>query len=566
MLKEIFQNMPLHKKYYLESFLHRKISPRFITILCVVLILAFGFALRMHRLSKYDFWYDEIFTTFFTYPFYENFHHIIEPSVLMPGSFSPDFLHYFWKRLQWESQPPFYYAFIYIYSFFFRQPISLRFLSVVFSMLSLVVSYAVARKFLSRKSSLVALGIMAFSAFHLWHSQEARGHAMACFFSISTVYCFFCVRENKGTRWWLAFWSMGVIAMLSSYYAVLLLFFLWVYLVYKNKPQTAFLHIVFSAVIWASILVLLLPLMFGQLCRLSYGYHWMQPPLLRTFFLSPLVFTGGYLAQPWQMVFGIVMSWVLLLAGVTAFFRENKEKFLLVFSFSLLSVILIFMVARIWAPIYIDRQLIIFTPFYYILIAKGIESIRIKNLKFASIFLIFCFLWMALSNFYRGSIYYEDNRMGREFYAGIHPRKEYMPLVKRMFAGLHVGDKIVVADKQSFAMMLYVLRFNPSIMDKLIFMSPRKFVAKDCINLRLPSLKACDVDELYAWPLMHNTLQKMKLNELSRFWLVGYSWGNTFASLYVHEVNLIFSVQYIQKYALEHDGFFVWLYDRQGNE
>lgn len=541
----------------------------FVFGICMLFILAVAFVLRMYMLSKYDFWFDEAVTGLFTYPFYQDCYRLIESArQLMPATFCSYISRYFLRILQQDFQPPFYYSFIYIYSFFFREEISLRFLSVIFGMLSLAIFYAVARKFLSKLGSLGALGIMSVSAFHIWYAQEARGYTMFCFFFLLTVYCFLRLRENNSKWYWVSFWATGFILMLSSYYAIFIFLLPGLYLLYKKKSIITYLHAMASAIILVLGLVLLFPLISKQLGRLFQGDFWLPPPLLRTFLLSPVVFVGGYVSQPWQMYFGLILCWVLILIGLRAFFNENKEVFLTIFVFSLLPVILIFMIARIWLPVYLDRHLIIFTPFYYILIVKGILSIKIKTMKVLSIFCLICFLWMALANFYRGTIYcYKDKNI--DFYAGVHPRKQYMPLVKTMLSDLRGGDKIIVGDRQTFDIILYIAHFNPIIMDKLVLMFKPRFLSPletKYLENMIPIWKLFGKDEFCAWLLIRTTAQVVSLKEFDRIWFVAYSWDdNNLLSRNAKELNKVFMSQYVQRKAISHKGFFIWLYENTRN-
>jgi len=98
-------------------------------------------------------------------------------------------------------------------------------------------------------------------------------------------------------------------------------------------------------------------------------------------------------------------------------------------------------------PVYLNRQLLIFSPFYYLFIARGIYSI---NNIWAKVFVIICvFVLMStsISNYYRGYVLSGGNRAP---VIGAVPKKNYHDVVKFLANNFQEGDLIAATDIQSF--------------------------------------------------------------------------------------------------------------------
>ncbi len=523
-------------------------------------ILLCSFLLRINGLTKYPFWLDEIYTEGYT------------PSMLDPvgATVGMGTAKLLLSNFFQDYTPPLYYGLVWVYGHFFSGEMALRMLSVVMGMAALFVFYRVALFFLGRQGALAAVAIMGVSPFFIWYAQEARAYTTISFISLLTVYCFLMAIRNNRWSWWLGFLTAGALAIWASYYCAILLLFL-AGLFFKARCVPAFRGILFFISI-LGLSLFLVPGLSQQMDSIIHGQFWLPSPCWRSFFFTPLVFTAGYLAQPYLMVPGLVFCWGLWIRGLTTFFREDQDKFSLIFSCSFLPLWLIFCISRIGFSIYIDRQLIIFSPFVLICMVRAILSFRNVLLKAGIVLLGTLFMMLSVLSYDQGKIFCYNDLRG-DFYQGVHPRKDYRVLLGHFLDKLQPGDKIVTADIQSFWIVTRTLRNAGSAPEKNIFIFvPGKLTSFESrIVASFDKLKKmsllCGPQDVCGFVLINNvrTLKKIDPDDLNqgRAWFVSSSWDhNPVVSANVSCVGKMLAGQSRETVSLAHDGFFVRLYEK----
>jgi hypothetical protein len=556
-------------------------SGKFLYGSCLALIFLSAFLLRTKGLSKYDLWYDEIITVRSSQdrPVFigEQFSHNSPEARAIRKKASP--VAQFFSRLKKDFHAPLYYVLVWLWSGVFHGAMALRWMSVVMGVLALGIFYLLSRQVLSRWEALGVLAIMAASPFHIWYSQEARAYAAISFFSLSAVYCLRGAVKTNKWRWWLAFLFSGIVAVLTSYYSLVLLAAAALAILNKREGHSLFRGGLCLGLIGAVFFVLL-PGLLCQTYRVYNGmFFWLNPPALRILLFSPLVFTAGYLTHPWEMAFGLMMCWPLLVWGMFVFFREDREKFTFLFACSCLPVFLIFLVSRRGLPIYLDRQLILFAPFFYLFMVRGIGSIKGKVLKLGAVFLMGVFLTMALVNYYQGSIYCFNDRR-EDFYPGVHPRKSYKELMRRVFDEFRPGDKIITADRQARVLVSWSLRTNPEAPKQVphVFVFSLKACSREEKDLSMASAEDanainCGENDLCGFFYNFQGPREVRKEarkieekdfEMQRAWFISSSWDkNAFVPENVHFVEKVLEDKFKKTMSFGKDGFFVALYEKK---
>ncbi|MDO8691038.1 MAG: glycosyltransferase family 39 protein [Dehalococcoidia bacterium] len=82
---------------------------------------------------------------------------------------------------------------------------ALRWFSVAFGLLTVPVSYALARRLLGGRTAGMAALLAGMSPFLVYYSQEARMYAMAGFLAILAPYCLVKALMGGGKRWWIGY-------------------------------------------------------------------------------------------------------------------------------------------------------------------------------------------------------------------------------------------------------------------------------------------------------------------------------------------------------------------------
>ena len=479
-------------------------------------------ALRIYGITMHDLWFDELISNLYSYESIKVFSELSGRSLA----------NYFVVRLAHDPSSVFYYFVVYIYSFLFGSGEMLRFLSVVFSMLVLGVFYKLSRLFFGRKVSISALLIMALSPMQIWYAQEARVYSMATFLVLLTVYSYVKALRTEKSFYLILFGLSFISACYASYFSVFLLLPMAVMFIWNRHGK--------NKIKWASITFLIFfsmtPLLFILGSHLSFirSSFWLSVPSLRIVLNTCVVFVLGYSSAMWQIYTAPTIFVGLYIYGVYSCFRSNQKNAIILFLFSLPPIALTYLISRYVIPVYLDRQLFIYSPFYYLLIAKGVLSIKRKLFRIAAMSLVMAYIVFSLMNYYHGFML-PPPKNKKSFYIGMHAKKDYVDLMHSISTKLEDDDAILATDIQSY--IIVASYFKKDIMrNKSVCMGYffYPYAVEYCLGTR-SMVKSLGINQLnlktgqlYGWWLKNGKRQigKMRLEEdkLKRVWLISSSW------------------------------------------
>lgn len=167
--------------------------------LCLATILV-GFAIRVHSLGERSLWFDE------------SMEYWVARSLL------PDLLATVRRGLQ---DPPLYSMILHFWLKIGQNEFIMRFLSMIFSMGSILGAIVLSRVSLGRKASIITGALMAVSVPDIRFAQEVGQYALmslALTWNITFLYLFFKEKTWK----WVALWSISGVIGVYSYYGVAL--------------------------------------------------------------------------------------------------------------------------------------------------------------------------------------------------------------------------------------------------------------------------------------------------------------------------------------------------------
>jgi 4-amino-4-deoxy-L-arabinose transferase-like glycosyltransferase len=292
-----------------------------------------------------------------------------------------------------DIHPPLYYALLHAWLTFGDSEVVVRSLSVVSGACAIPLIYLLAQRLFNRRVALGAAVLLATSPLHVWYSQETRMYALLATFALASTYCM--VRALlDGRRWaWLAYVALTILSLYTHYYTVFVLLFqnlAAVYLVWQGQAARR------AARTWllAQAVCLLafapwLPVLLNQVR--SGGGAWVEragAPGLGALSATAINFTIGpdvrsyspLLRRVVYVVFGLLCLVGLLAPLRRAINRRNDSSAEQPGSVVLCSLYLFAPLAAAWAvsqvkPLYSLRYLLPFVPAYYILIARGLDSL-----------------------------------------------------------------------------------------------------------------------------------------------------------------------------------------------
>lgn len=447
------------------------------------IIILIAFFLRIYQLGARDFWFDETVSVF------------IAKDVLS----------------NWN--PPLYYFFLHYWiKLFGVSEFSLRFPSMLFSIFSILLIFILGKKIFNYKVGLYSAVLMTFSPFHIWYAQEARPYSLAVLVGLLSSYSLYIIFTEKKGMGWYYFIFFSIIGLYVSYFYAVMIIFQSIYLVvhfwrvknFVNKKYFSLLILIpFGFILW-------FPKLIDNFLWIKKGF-WVPLPNVKSLFITLENFLLGYnVSQSTYIISDILVFF--LLGKVFWYIMKNRkliQNFSFCFSHFLVPIVSIFIFSKTIFPIYLDRALILFSPYYYLALSLALTSINNKKIKsFLSLFIL-GLLFYGLFSFYSDWM-----STGLTHHVGVHLKKPIKPVIKFMKNNLRPEDKIAFT--------------NISIVPSYFFYSKEELVSftKRHFFLFIPGIKD-DYFQFSGIPRHNYFIPIQKLNEIEfeRLWVIYSSWA-----------------------------------------
>ncbi len=331
-------------------------------------ITALALALRVYQLVGHSLWFDEALSWW------------------VATTDIPAFL------LPYGAYTPLYYLLIGAVSFLGKSEFLLRFPSVFFGVLSVVMIYRIGRRVGGERVGLLAALLLAINPFAVWFAQDARMYAMTPFFVLVAMDGFMRAAEGRG-------WRRMIVGAAAAYFTQTISLFivyvqlLWLLARFKMRAQ------LFRRWIVAQ-LIAAVPLILWEL------WHFMQPVQgVAAVTWIPTPSPIAPLLSMWNFVSGDTDTWtplvaiMLALAGAIAIYGAWRavrwRGFLLLW---LLLPLLSALALSLRIQIYVDRYFAYCQFPLVIFLAVGIMSLRPAALR---VLIGAAFIALMASNTYR---------------------------------------------------------------------------------------------------------------------------------------------------------------------
>lgn len=350
--------------------------------------------LRLPGLAQ-SLWYDELWAT----------------RVMLAGL--PDLI----EHCVVDTSPPLYYFLMFGWiRLFGDSEVSVRIPSLLLGLLSVALTFVLARRWLSEAAALLSAFLLAVNPVHIWYSREARPYSAAVFCVLAAILAFYRVQETARPRAWLAAYAAALCS------AVFLHFYLAGYLgalsllclirPAKNRRQILLVNGLVAA-----------PLALFLGARLALGTSFTSMPYLRRFNLLEfwglllhwfptgnaivrlrLASTGfgGLAARPLPLAMSL-LALAALTAGLVHLFRLARRERLPDPALFLLTIPggLLLLNAAGFTQTYIERSALTALPFFLILVSAGVWSAANARLRWVSLGVCAVFVVAVLLNYYR---------------------------------------------------------------------------------------------------------------------------------------------------------------------
>ncbi|MCM8777001.1 MAG: hypothetical protein NC905_01885 [Candidatus Omnitrophica bacterium] len=362
------------------------------------IIISLAIFLRLFYLSQKSFWCDEF--------------------LAISLSRIPSFYDMVYRIIKYDAHPPLFYSIIRVVFQFTQSEFGLRFLPFLFGAGAVIIFYRLLME-LNIKNYLLPLSLFAFSPPAVLWSQIVKSYSTLTFFSLLSLLMLIRYKKTEKVIYTI-FWIISSIFMLYLHnYGVLIIagqiIVLWLYR--KVVPLKKF------SIPFLVIFLLYLPYfagpLFSQIRFVKTAPHSVVNPFFRlgyTFFY----FIFGETLSPLNFKFvipGLLLFLVFFIRGICV-----KKNFFQNFSVIVLAlgIIVIFSVKAT-----IPQNLIHLQPFFFILVASGVESIKKEKVK-----IIFSFL-LVLNLIPSLWYYYQEDSLQYHDVSKLIPYKEIIDTIKK---------------------------------------------------------------------------------------------------------------------------------------
>ena len=351
-------------------------------------ILLLGTILRLYNLGAESYWSDEIAT-------------MLEAQQSIPDLLTTGRL----------DQPPAYYLLIHFWiRFFGTAEVSLRSLSALAGIGSIILIYEVGKKLFGKEIGLLGAFFLTISDFQIYYAQEARNYSLFEFSALLSFLLFIIALRNKKRIHFFIYAAVSVFMVYTNAYGVCVLAAQNLFFVFQSKKYRSEILIWFTcqALILVSIIPYYSPLIFGGSnvenvilsnvtgeppatvsFLLRSVYRFILPP--RRYFglemevgnsLLAVYAIGGVFFVAGTYIHAIRQgkdNWVVALQGVVddlPKIPEMNSNLFMVGLWFLCPILIPFVISMIISPIYSHKYVISAAPAFYLLLALGIYGVR----------------------------------------------------------------------------------------------------------------------------------------------------------------------------------------------
>jgi len=394
----------------------------------------FLFLVRFYRLGYHDFWFDEIWST---------------------KSF---------PRSNWNA--PLYWMLMHLWvKLFGISEFILRVPSACLNYCSVILIYILGKKLFNKTTGLIAAIFMGLSPFHLWYAQEARDYSMVLFFSIASSGLFYLALNENKAKLWVFFVISSLLAFYTNYFFGFLLISQGIFLLLcKGRLNTRAL---------ISFLIVGMGFSFYSGFFLEKFYYvregfWVPNPHWQSFGITFENFLLGYNGSVFLYLAADILVVVLLTSALVAVFKKHwhENETLFCWCMFLVPILMVFIFSQLYFSIYLDRALIIFTPYFYLILASGVKFLP-KKLEKTILFIAIFLISVSAYRYFNDQLY-----PPLRHHLGVHIKKPIKPIVRLLETKVTNDDIVVYTNMAIIPSMEYYLHRNKKDFRSYYFYDP----------------------------------------------------------------------------------------------
>jgi mannosyltransferase len=448
-----------------------KIDTFFKENILLFILLIIGFILRIINLNKNSYWVDES----------------ISINQVMNS---------FFKNISLvanDVHPPLYNIILWVWTRIFGfSEFSTRFLSVIFSVLSILILYLIVKKLFSKDIAIYSTIILVFSKVHIYYAQETRMYSLLIFLSLLSMYYFILFflnnisKENNKNKKSLIYNNYSLSYILSSvlliYTHIFSFFILFIQgliiLLYKRNKLIIFLK---NNIILFILYLPWIPVIISQFIKVNKSF-WILKPNILSLYNTILEFSGG------KILFYIFMTIIFISFILIIFKKKINYRLIFIICWFIIPIIILFIISVTFKPVYLTRYTLYCSLPYFILIGYSINNIsKSKIIKWGIISII---IFLSLINIFAQ---YKEN-----------PKEDWENVVY-LIKEKYNNEQIIIQPNYEIYPFLYYF-------DKECFKDGIKYNIKEELTFSNCNPNIYGVNQIYNYTLLSN----------ETFWLVKY--------------------------------------------
>ena len=378
----------------------------------IILIFLLGLVLRIYDLDNESLWYDEAFSVSISN---------LGPLKIIETVFN----------LGIEGNPPLYYLILHYWMMAFGDSeFSLRFMSVLFGLASILAVYALGKLLFNKNTGIIAALILAVSLFDVKYSQEARGYTLLTFLTITSFYSLVKLTSKKSLIHSVIYLISSTLILYTHFYAIFIIaaqniFCLTLFVMHRKAGEITFRK-------WILLQVVIFIAFIPGLIKLLY----LKATVEQSFWISkPTInIITKYLDRYTGLTYLLIIFAVFALISIISFTKLNISKGLrskfwslenynpelgisigsriyLLMLWFLFPIAIPVIYSIVSTPMFTVRYAIIAVASSYILVSYGISGFKSKWAVFAAGLIILALSMPTLQGYY--------SRIGKPDWRGV---------------------------------------------------------------------------------------------------------------------------------------------------
>lgn len=367
----------------------------------LIVSVGIGSILRVYRLGAESLWIDEVF--------------------MITMATETGLRELLFEVPRFEPHPPLFNLFMWAWiRLTGTSEVAMRSPSVLFSILSIPVFYLLVDRLFTRQTAGIAAILLAVSPFQIWYAQEARMYALLLLLTVVSFYQLVTLLESPDTRQGILYVGTGVLLAYLHVYGLFVvlaqaLFLGWLF--FRRGTEVSFSLRQYIG-LYTSIGTLSLPWTGLLLHRILVPERypedaaaWIQRPeltdLVEAFSLLSFGVTDH--TRPYQiltqppdlLLLVVVLSLLFVVGGVTmGEFRSDQRGMLLTWFWLFIPLFVPFFISLWIRPMFQLRYLIVVSPAFLLLLARGVQMVPQLPVRYLVVGLILTGMVFPLPGYY----------------------------------------------------------------------------------------------------------------------------------------------------------------------